>query len=272
MIIGTIALCAQCVKFNDSRKRFCINLSRLAGSLLRHQSRRLPDKRRRQAISYIRRAGERWRRRGMAGESRCTCRSGSPTQTKRALLSAQAHRNFPGPPPPVATVGPLDPRSRRSRKLPEPPHYVGALQESDVTVVRPGMVHRSVLPANQGRGAQPRDVCKLGLSHSVARPDPPQAGRRKHAEVLADSLQLDLFGLPIEKLEAARRTSTDGKVHGQVSRCFAGAVTKRVTVLDGFDRLCSASRTGPRLLADNLKSFNHTCPRHCRYPHFRSDS
>ncbi len=198
--------------------------------------------------------------------------SGGWTQSKRTLVLTQIRGDLPRAPPPVDGVRLLDQRLGRLNKSLELPHHLRAVQESDVAVVRPGVVHRSVLPANQGRGAQSCDVRKLGLSHSVARSDPPQARRRKDAEVLADRLQLDRFGLPVEKLEAARRTSTNGKVHGQVGRCFTGAVTKRVTVLDGFDRLCSASRTGPRLLADNLKSFNYTCPRHCRYPHFRSDS
>ena len=203
--------------------------------------------------------------------------SGDWTQSKCTLVLTQVPGDFPCAPPPVDGVRPLDERRGRLHKSLELPHHLRAAQEPDVAVVRPGMVHRSVFPANQGRGAQSGDVRELGLSHSVARPDPPQALRRKDAEVLADRLQLDRLGLPIEKLEAARRTSTNGKVHGQVGRCFAGAVTKRVTVLDGFDRLGSASRTGPCLLTAGLKSFNYTCPnctcpRHCRYPHFRSDS
>jgi hypothetical protein len=70
--------------------------------------------------------------------------------------------------------------------------------------------------------------------------------------VLADRFQLDSFGFPVEKLEAAGRASPHRKVHGQISRCFAGSVGERVTLRGRVDALCPAPRTGSILFDDWL--------------------
>ena len=100
------------------------------------------------------------------------------------------------------------------------------------------MVHRTVFPTDQGRGAEPSDFRELGLRQPVALSDPSDPRRREDAEVHADRFELDPLGFPIEELEATLPTSTHREVHGQVHFRFAHPIAERMKMFGRVDRLC----------------------------------
>ena len=92
------------------------------------------------------------------------------------------------------------------------------LQEPDVAVIRPRVIHGPVLPTDQGRSAQTGNFRELCLRHPVALSDAANPERRQDTEMLADRFELDSLGFAVEEFEATHSTSPYGKVDGQVGR------------------------------------------------------